>query len=104
VESGEEAPMSKLDSAAERFAAALEALEKAVLEKSAEGSATGTAKMRDDLAKLNARLAAMTAERDQLLARIAELEDETRSLTVLNTEVEGRLDGAIAEIRAVLGN
>jgi septal ring factor EnvC (AmiA/AmiB activator) len=102
VESGEEAPMSKLDSAAERFAAALEALEKAVLEKSAEGSAA--AKIRDDLAKLNARLAAMTAERDQLLARIAALEDETRSLTVLNTEVEGRLDGAIAEIRAVLGN
>jgi hypothetical protein len=38
-----------------------------------------------------------------LVTRVAELEDEARSLSGLTEEVEGRLDGAIAEIRAALG-
>jgi hypothetical protein len=42
-------------------------------------------------------------ERDSLLARIAELEDESRALASVTEEVEGRLDGAIVEIRAALG-
>jgi hypothetical protein len=37
------------------------------------------------------------------LARIAELEDENRALAGITEEVEGRLDGAIGEIRAALG-
>ena len=36
-------------------------------------------------------------------ARIAELEDESRALASVTEEVEGRLDGAIVEIRAALG-
>ena len=38
-----------------------------------------------------------------LNARIDELEEEARSLNHVTHEVEGRLDGAIAEIRAALG-
>jgi hypothetical protein len=44
----------------------------------------------------------MSAEREHLLARVAELEDENRSLAGITEEVEGKLDGAIAEIRAAL--
>ena len=41
--------------------------------------------------------------KEELLARIAELEDEIGALSGLTEEVEGRLDGAIGEIRAALG-
>ena len=50
-----------------------------------------------------AEIASLTHERETLLARIADLEEETRSLANVNEEVEGRLDGAIADIRAALG-
>jgi len=50
-----------------------------------------------------AEIASLTHERETLLARIADLEEETRSLASTNEEVEGRLDGAIADIRAALG-
>lgn len=56
----------------------------------------------DQAAKLPERVAELEAERDKLLARIAELEDEVATLSGLTEEVEGRLDGAIGEIRAVL--
>jgi hypothetical protein len=42
-------------------------------------------------------------ERDRLLARVAELEEDARALSGLTEEVETRLDGAIAEIRTALG-
>jgi chromosome segregation ATPase len=48
------------------------------------------------------RVAELEGERDRLLARITELEDEIAELSGLNEEVEGRLDGAIGEIRAAL--
>ena len=86
--------MSRLDSAAERLAAALEAVEK---------SSAPLVRMRADMAQVTAKLAELSTERERLLARIAELENETRSLAGLTEEVEGRLDGAIAEIRAALG-
>ncbi|HEY2446352.1 MAG TPA: DUF4164 family protein [Rhizomicrobium sp.] len=50
-----------------------------------------------------AEIAALAHEREGLLARIAELEEEVRALASVTEEVEGRLDGAIADIRTALG-
>ena len=85
--------MSRLELAQNRFVAALDALENAA------GSVGETL---DQAAKLPERLAELEIERVKLLARIAELEDEVAALSGLTEEVEGRLDGAIGEIRAVL--
>jgi chromosome segregation ATPase len=85
--------MSRLDLAAERFRTALESLENA---------AGSVGENLDMAAKLPERVAELEAEREQLLARIAELEDEIGALSGLTEEVEGRLDGAIGEIRAAL--
>jgi chromosome segregation ATPase len=85
--------MSRLDLAQKRFRAALESLE----------STAGTVgESLDHAAKLPERIAELEAERGQLMARVAELEDELIALSGLTEEVEGRLDGAIGEIRAVL--
>jgi cell division protein FtsB len=48
------------------------------------------------------QVAQLEAERDRLLARVSELEDEIAALSSVTQEVEGRLDGAIGEIRAAL--
>jgi chromosome segregation ATPase len=85
--------MSRLELAKTRFAQALEAIENAA---GAVGETLDTA------AKLPERLAELEAERERLLGRIAELEDEIATLSGLTEEVEGRLDGAIGEIRAAL--
>ena len=85
--------MSRLDLAQNRFQAALQALENIV----------GTVgENLDAAAKLPERIAELEAEREQLLARVAELEEEIGALSGLTEEVEGRLDGAITEIRAAL--
>jgi len=81
--------MSRLDLAEKRLAGALEKLEKAAQ----------TAARRN---KLQPSLDALVEERDRLLARIAQLEDELSALSSASQEVEGRLDGAIGEIRAAL--
>ena len=85
--------MSKLDLAVERFRKALD-----LVEKSAESV--------DDLRKTakdrEARIAALVGERERLLARVAELEEEAQALSGLTEKIEGRVDGAIAEIRAAL--
>ena len=81
--------MKRLDLAEKRLAQALEKLEKAVQK------AAGRGKDRSDMG-------AWTEERDRLLARIAQLEDELSALSSASQEVEGRLDGAINEIRAAL--
>lgn len=86
--------MSRLDIAAERFNEVLEALQEAV---------APLAGLRAELAESQARTAELVAEREQLLARIAELEEENRALSEIAEEVEGRLDGAIGEIRVALG-
>ena len=88
-----ESGMSRLDLAAERFQAARESLENA---------AGSVGESLDTAAKLPERVAELEAEREQLLAKIAELEDEIGALSGLTEEVEGRLDGAIGEIRAAL--
>jgi len=86
--------MGKLELAAERLTNALNALD------------AGLVPLKDahaEAERAKARLAELDAEREHLLARIAELEDEARSLGEISEEVEGRLDGAIGEIRAALG-
>lgn len=85
--------MSRLDLASERFQAALENLENA---------AGSVGENLDAAAKLPERLAELEAERETLLAKIAELEEEITVLSGLTEEVEGRLDGAMGEIRAAL--
>ena len=86
--------MSRLELAAERLAKALITL---------ESTAAPLARARNSAAEADKRIAGLNAEREQLLARVAELEEETRALSGMTEEVEGRLDGAIAEIRAALG-
>jgi hypothetical protein len=86
-------PMSRLELAAERLAAALEKLEKA-----ADSAESG----RPVLTELTGRLAALESERQGLLARIAALEEELAAVSGITEEVETRLDGAIGEIRAAL--
>jgi chromosome segregation ATPase len=86
--------MSKLELAAERLTTAMNAL---------EGTLVPLQGARADADNAKARLAELNAERERLLARVAELEDEARVLGDISEEVENRLDGAIGEIRAALG-
>jgi hypothetical protein len=86
--------MSRLDDALTRFSAALDRLEAEAGQRLARAQETnGSA----------AELSLLRSEREQLIARIAGLEEESRNLASLTEEVENRLDGAIAEIRDVLG-
>lgn len=85
--------MSRLKLAEARFRAALENIENA---------AGSVGENLDNAAKLPERIAELEAERENLLSRVAELEEELAELSGLTEEVEGRLDGAIGEIRAAL--
>lgn len=81
--------MSRVTKAAERLAAAVEKLETAAMSRPGrQGS--------------DPRLGVLEAERETLVQRIAALEAELVSLSGMTAEVEGRLDGAIGEIRAAL--
>lgn len=85
--------MTRFEAAKKRLALALETLEKsewANLEQS-----------REESGKLS-EIEHLKDERDRLLDQIAALEDETRELAGLTQEIEGRLDGAIAELRDAL--
>ena len=86
--------MSKLDEAAERLRTALATL---------HGATAPLIEARDAARLAAAKISALTVERERLLARIAELEDDARAMSGLTEEVETRLDGAIAEIRSALG-
>jgi len=86
--------MGKLEIAAERLTNALNALETKLVP---------LADAHDALSDTESRLAVMSEERERLLARIAELEEDARALSDISEEVENRLDGAIAEIRTALG-
>jgi predicted nucleic acid-binding Zn-ribbon protein len=86
-------PMSRLELAEKRLATALENLEKAA---EFRGEAQPVAVLDD------ARIAALENEREQLLERIAALEEELASLSGMTQDLETRLDGAIGEIRAAL--
>jgi hypothetical protein len=86
--------MERLDLAMQRFGAALAAL---------EAKAAQIPGLRAAAADARAKVAELSEERERLLARIAGLEDENRALAGITEEVEGRLDGAISEIRSALG-
>ncbi|HEX3809170.1 MAG TPA: DUF4164 family protein [Rhizomicrobium sp.] len=86
--------MSRLEVASERFKSALD---------SVEARALALTEAREQAKKAIAQSSLLATEREHLMARVAELEEESRSLAGLTEEVEGRLDGAIAEIRAALG-
>jgi hypothetical protein len=86
--------MKRLDTAMARFSAALEGLEASV-----SGRLTEAREAMNSMTEL----AILKAERERLYARIAALEEDSRLLAGLTEEVEDRLDGAIAEIREVLG-
>lgn len=86
--------MSRLEVAAGRLAKALDALEEA---------AQPLLMARASAAAAEAKAATLESERENLVAKVAGLEEDARSLTGLTEEVENRLDGAIAEIRAALG-
>ena len=85
--------MSRLELAQKRLTEALEHIGKAAELAAKRGKAAQIAE---------AKVGALDGERERLLARIAELEDELAVLSNMTLEVEGRLDGAIGEIRAAL--
>ena len=86
--------MANLEQAKERLGSALKALEQTALP---------LAEARSESAKQAGLIIELSEERERLLARLAELEDEARSVATVSEEIESRLDGAIAEIRTALG-
>ena len=86
--------MERLDAAIERLGQALKRLEE---------SAGARLRAVRETVSTAAEVELLQAERERLAARVAALEDESRALAGLTEEVEDRLDGAIAEIREVLG-
>lgn len=85
--------MSRLELAQKRFRAALDTLENA---------ADSVGENLDSAARASDRFAQADAERERLLARVAELEEQLAALSGITQDVENRLDGAIGEIRAAL--
>ena len=87
--------MSRLDTAAARLNTAMETLERAAVPLAgAHGKAAAQER----------KLAELLKEREVLLARLAELEEDARALASTSEEIETRLDTAIGEIRAALGH
>jgi len=86
--------MGKLEPAAERLTQALNALEAGLVP---------LLKAQEMAMAAESRIAALESERERLIARIADLEEDAESLSQISEEVETRLDGAIAEIRSALG-
>ena len=86
--------MAALEAATARLTTALEKIEQLGL---------ALAEARQSAKRQALEFTRLNEERETLLARIAELEEESRSLAGVTEEVEGKLDGAIAEIRAALG-
>ena len=85
--------MSRLELAAEHLAVALEKLEKAAQTEAPAALADPGP---------DPRLAVLENEKEELLTRIAALEEDLAALSSITEDVEGRLDGAIGEIRAAL--
>jgi hypothetical protein len=88
--------MDRLDAARMHLSAALDSLSNRMAE--ASNLRTAALEPMRDMAESEA----LKAERDRLLARLKELEEESRALAGVTDDVETRLDGAIAEIREVL--
>jgi len=86
--------MTDLAHASQRFQRALEHLDRA---------ASPLVDSRRSLMEAEARVTALVEERERLVARIAELEEETRALARLSEAAERRVDEAIGEVRSALG-
>jgi hypothetical protein len=86
--------MSRLELASERFNAVLDSLVRTI---------EPLSEARKLSREAEARIAVLNEEREKLLVRVAELEDEARALSGMTEEVESRLDSAVAEIRSALG-
>ena len=87
--------MSSLDTASAKLSKALESLERAAVPLAgAHGKAAAQER----------KISELSREREVLLARLNELEEEARALASTNEEIETRLDSAIGEIRAALGH
>jgi predicted phage-related endonuclease len=87
--------MATLDTAAAQLNAVIEALERVA---APLVDADKQAKVQEG------KVAELLRERELLLARLAELEEDTRALATTNEDIETRLDTAIGEIRAALGH
>ncbi len=85
--------MADLDMTAAGLMAALDRLEEL---------ARPLAELRARVQRDAAEIQSLKQEREQLRSRIADLEEDARTLSGVTDEVEGRLDDAIAEIRATL--
>jgi hypothetical protein len=88
--------MGRLDAAMKHFSSALESLGQQIETASVERKAS--LESMEEMAHAEE----LRAERDKLLARIAEIENESRALAGVTHEVESKLDGAIAELREAL--
>ncbi|HEY4116101.1 MAG TPA: DUF4164 family protein [Rhizomicrobium sp.] len=86
--------MSRIETAVARLGSALDRLDKVAAPLAEAASRTST---------LTACVGQLTEEREQLLIRLARIEDDSRALAAANEDIEVRLDGAIGEIRAALG-
>ena len=92
--------MSKLDSAIQKFNSALERLEKA-----AQGNApVAQAKPVSFEQEIAVELSALKEDRARLADELTRLNVEKIALEGFTDAVEGRLEGAIREIRAVLAH
>jgi histidine ammonia-lyase len=85
--------MSRLELAADRLKTALESLDRVL---AAHGVGAAQA------ANLQGRVAELESERERLLEKVASLEEDLAALSGVTEDIEGRLDGAIGEIRAAL--
>ncbi len=85
--------MAEFESLAARLMAALDRLDEI---------ASPLVELRARAATDAAEIASLKRERDRLLTRVAELEEEARALAGATDEVESRLDDAITEIRTAL--
>lgn len=89
--------MSKLDSAMERFSAALDRLEAGINKRVLQARAAGG----DDVA-LQREIAALREDRSRLADELDRMKAHARELDETANDVSARLDEAIEGIRAVL--
>jgi chromosome segregation ATPase len=85
--------MASLDTALNRLAIALDALDARL------SSAVGTGKANEELI---AQVAGLKAERESMQAEIGRLRGEVTALDDLHDDMSARLDAALREVQAVL--
>lgn len=93
--------MSRLESAMTQFNQALDRLEAAVGRRGAQGSASAGAGGASE--KILREIQALREDRAKLAQALDSARTDNAALESLGDEVEERLDGAIRDIRRVLG-